>query len=111
MIKAFCSLLIFTALLAVGQSSPRLDPSAARRPKTLLQAQSAAGVVFRPFSAFTTWVRSGSPEGMKLFTTKSMAVLMFTPAAQGANNADVSQNGAIVCSTAPAIVPLFVPGV
>ena len=31
MTKAFCSLLIFTALLAVGQSSARLDPSAARR--------------------------------------------------------------------------------
>ena len=31
MTKAFCSLLIFIALLAVGQSSARLDPSAARR--------------------------------------------------------------------------------
>jgi hypothetical protein len=31
MTKAFCSSLIFIALLAVGQSSARLDPSAARR--------------------------------------------------------------------------------
>ena len=31
MTKAFCSLLIFIALLAVGQSSARPDPSAARR--------------------------------------------------------------------------------
>jgi len=31
MTKAFCPLLIFTALFALGQSSARLDPSAARR--------------------------------------------------------------------------------
>ena len=31
MTKAFCSWLIFIALLAVGQSSARLDPSATRR--------------------------------------------------------------------------------
>ena len=39
MTKAFCSLLIFTALLAVGQSSARLDPSAAR-PASVAQIQS-----------------------------------------------------------------------